>query len=296
MQTFLAIFRGTRGVRTGWRFLGYAALIFAIGQVFRLGMRNASMGAGWTAESMILSESVTFVIGLIATLVIARLERRGLEAYGFPWRGPWKTIGARFVTGALWGFGGAALLMLLMAAAGGYHVRGLAIHGGELVSRTVLWGLAFVAVGLSEELVFRAYPLNVLARGMGFWPAAIVLSLGFGALHYFGKPMETWLDGVNVTGAALLLCLMLRRTGDLWLAIGWHFAFDDAQIFVFGGPNTGNLGHPVPGHLLDATFSGPQWLTGGPMGPEASVMMTVMLVVSFVLFSRRHPTAQYFPA
>jgi membrane protease YdiL (CAAX protease family) len=288
----MAIFVGRAGVRAGWRFLAYAVLVVFVGRLVALGMPNSAPNALWSAEGMLRDESVTFVVALVFTSLFAWLEHRPLGTYGFPLRA---AFGRRFWEGALWGLIGAALVMLLMAAGGGYRVHGLAIHGAELASRTLMWALAFIGVGLSEELMFRAYPITSLARGMGFWPTAIVLSVGFGALHYFGKPMETWLDGVNVTWAALFLCLTLRRTGDLWFAIGWHFTFDDAQMFLFSGPNTGNLGRPVAGHLLEASFSGPQWLTGGPMGPEASVAMAVMLAASCWLFSRRYRQARFMP-
>jgi membrane protease YdiL (CAAX protease family) len=69
---------------------------------------------------------------------------------------------------------------------------------------------------------------------------------------------------------------MLRRTGDLWFAIGFHTAWDWAESYFYGVPDSGEL---VTGHLMNVSFSGPQWLTGGSVGPEGSWLCTALLVV-----------------
>jgi len=68
-------------------------------------------------------------------------------------------------------------------------------------------------------------------------------------------------------------CLTLRRTGSLWFAVGFHAASDYADMIVFAEPNSGNDGKPLVGHLLDIRFHGPDWLTGGPRGTEASLLV-----------------------
>jgi hypothetical protein len=150
------------------------------------------------------------------------------------------------------------------------------------VRSAVLWALAFLAIGLGEEVYFRGYPLATLTRGIGFWPAALLLSGIFGALHYFEKPMETWMDFTSVGLLGLFVCLSVRLTGSIWFAIGWHFTFNFGSMFVFGGPNTGNQGQPIAGLLLASAFHGPAWLTGGPMGPEASAFVFIVIAASFI--------------
>ncbi len=114
--------------------------------------------------------------------------------------------------------------------AGGYSPGSLALHGATLVRATLLWLLASLAIGFAEEYVFRGYPQFILTQGMGFWPAAFLISLLFGALHYFTKPYERWPDWASTGLLALLICLTLRRTGDLRFAIGFHAAFDFGAI------------------------------------------------------------------
>jgi len=187
------------------------------------------------------------------------------------------------------------VLIAAIAALGGYHVHGWAMEGPTLVVNTALWIVAMVGVGLAEEASFRGYSLAALTDGIGFWPASAVLSLDFAATHYFFKPMENVADALSVGLIGLFLCFTLRRTGSLWFAIGFHFAFDFAAIPLVGAPNTGNQGHPVDTRLLDATFSGPDWLTGGVRGIEASWLVFPVIAALFALCHGKFRGARFPP-
>jgi membrane protease YdiL (CAAX protease family) len=186
-------------------------------------------------------------------------------------------------------------VVAIMALAGGYAVRGLALSGADVVLSAVLWAAGLLAASLLEEIVFRGYELFTLASGIRFWPAAIALSVFFGFyLHYAQKPNETLADAVSVTFIALFFCLTVRRTGNLWFAIGWHWTFNFGSLFLFGFPNTGNRGGlPISGRLLDAVTSGPAWLTGGSTGAEASLIIFPVLAVLFAAFHFRHREVKY---
>jgi hypothetical protein len=207
-----------------------------------------------------------------------------------------EAFGPLFWEGSFWGAAAVVVLVAAIAALGGYHIHGWSQVGGSLQVNAVLWLAAMVLVGLSEEVTFRGYPLAALADGIGFWPASLVLSLVFAALHYFTKPMENVADALSVGLIGLFLCLTLRRTGNLWFAIGFHFAFDFAAIPFFGAPNTGNQGHPVDTRLLDSSFSGPDWLTGGARGIEASWLVFAVIAALFVFFHQRFPTTRFPPS
>src|SRR2546428_14096417 len=103
--------------------------------------------------------------------------------------------------------------------------------------------------------------------------------------------MEDLADFASVGLIGLFLCLTLRRTGSLWFAVGFHAGFDYAALTIVGAPNTGNGGRPISDHLLATTFTGPDWLTGGPRGIEASLLAFPVIAVLFVLFDRRYPPA-----
>ena len=67
------------------------------------------------------------------------------------------------------------------------------------------------------------------------------------------------------------------------MAIGFHSAMDFAEAFVFSPP-TSKL--QTAGHLLNCSQHGSVWLTGGSVGPEASLNGLILFAVVFTLFSR----------
>jgi membrane protease YdiL (CAAX protease family) len=287
---------GTAGVRAGWRVLAW----FLIGPVALALCVNAALHLfldfeepeAWRPLTFILAESIGG-LGILTTLaaaaIMARLERRRLRDYGLG-RG---VVGVRLWEGASWGAALAAALLAAIAVAGGARISGWALPGRALASSAVAWAVAMLLLGVAEEFVFRGYPLATLATGLGFWPASALMTAVFGALHYLGKPMETPLDGVTVTLLGLLLCLTLRRTGDLGFAIGFHAAFDWAALVLFASPNSGNMGRPVEGHLLSVEYGGPAWLTGGPCGIEASAIALPLILVMAWLFDRRYRDVRF---
>jgi len=278
-----AIFWGPGGLRSGWRlllFLGLALALTAglqeiVAQI--LTVRGIAAPEGLNAIVFLVEDTLALIAVVVASLIMARWEHRKLVDYGLPGK---NAFGCRFWEGAAFGFAGVTLLVQLIALAGGYSLGSLALHGGELARAALLWLLASLAIGFAEEYFFRGYPQFILTQGMGFWPAAFLISFLFGALHYFTKPFERWPDWASTGLLALLICLTLRRTGDLRFAIGFHAAFDFAAIFVYSGPNGGRL---ASDRLLTATFRGSDWLTGGKLGPEASLLVFPVIAAMFVI-------------
>ena len=284
------IFLNSRGLRAGWRLLIFVGLFLGLGYLANLlvdHVLHLKERSFLDPVGLISEELQALIQALIATWIMGRIERRRLGDYGIP---TGNAFGGQFWMGSLWGFLSTSLLVGLIAAFGGYRVTGLAIHGGELWRFAALWVLANLLIGFSEEIQYRAYLLTTLADGIGFWVAAILLSTGFGALHYFLKPHERWEDFASTGLLGLFMCLTLRRTGTLAFAIGFHAAFDLANLFVWSGQNAGEY---AVGHLLETRWVGPEWLTGGLLGPEASRMVFIVIALMFVLFDRRYRQARF---
>lgn len=286
------LFLGPDGLRAGWRFLAFLVSWLLVDNGLRWAVLAATRYTpppGFDPKDLLIADTLTAISVLVVSWALVRAERRGTAWFGLTLRG---AFGSMFWEGVLWG---ALLVSALFAAAwvgGGVGVGGFALHGAALARMAALWIAAMAMVGLAEESLFRGYPFVALARGIGFWPAAWMLSLLFGADHYFFKPMETVADGASVTLLGLFCCFTLLRTGQLWFAIGFHAAFDFFALGLYGAPNTGNGGQPLPGHLLDTHFGGPAWLTGGPQGLEASWLIFPLLALMFWMFHRRHPQAR----
>ncbi len=274
---YRTILIGPHGPRAGWRLLIFSAILFALftasaGLSRLVRHHRPARGEVLTPEVVLVGEGFMFAVVLLAGAIMAKFERRTLGDYGLPWH---QAFRGRFWQGATVGFAGISALLGAMRATGVFHVDSIALHGGAVLKYAILWGLVFLAVALFEEFGFRGYVVFTLTTGIGFWPAALASSLVFGYVHH-GNHGETWLGAFNAGFVGLLFCLMLRRTGDLWFAIGFHAAWDWAESYFYGVPDSGEL---VTGHLMNVSFSGPQWLTGGTVGPEGSWLCTALLVV-----------------
>jgi len=87
----------------------------------------------------------------------------------------------------------------------------------------------------------------------------------------------------------MFFCLTLYRTGNLWFAVGFHALWDWGQTYLYSVPDGGTM---EPGHLMRPSFNGPDWLTGGSVGPEASLLCFVVIAAVALGFARRYPAAR----
>jgi uncharacterized protein len=284
-----SIFIGPQGLRAGWRLLIFFAMVIVLGAcvlVFLQPRLIKALGTDFSARNVIVQELLSFGIVLIATAVMGKFEHRRLGDYGLPAR---DFLGRQLWTGALWGFVMLSFIVALMAATHSYSAGGLALNIGDVIKYGILWAIAFLLVGLFEESAFRGYMLYTLNSGMGFWPAAAITCLLFAGGH-ISNPGENWVGVLEIVLIAIFLCLALRRTGNLWFAIGWHMAFDWGESFFYSTPNSGIQ---ATGHMLRATLTGSKWLSGGSVGPEASVYDVIVTIAGILLLAKLYPDARY---
>lgn len=206
--------------------------------------------------------------------------------FGIP---PRQIFGRQFWEGAVWGFCILSALVFLLKATGHFRIESVALSGNAVLRYALGWALAFLFVGISEEFTFRGYLLFVATGRMGFWPATLALSIGFAAVH-IPNPGETVVGILQVLGTGVLFCFMIRRTGNLWFAVGYHAFWDWAQTFFYGTADSGLLGK---GHFLNTSIHGPDWITGGSAGPEGSVCALLVLLLCALLVHLRFPKALY---
>ena len=106
------------------------------------------------------------------------------------------------------------------------------------------------------------------------------------------NPGEGWVGAAGVVSIGLIFALGLRRTGNLWMVVGLHAAFDFGETFLYSVPNSGIV---FDGHLSDASLHGPKWLTGGSVGPEGSVFsfltMAILAIAIHFLFPAKKAEA-----
>jgi len=281
------MFLGPHGLRGGWRVLIFFFLLVSI--VLACSRLVHAFGVGQPAGMILpglslFAESLLFLSLMVATAVMGRFERRSFAAYGLPLA---KGFLRRFTSGAIWGVVPLVLLLLALRSLGDMDLAGPELPARALLRFGLLWALVFILTAIFEEFAVRGYPQFTLTRSVGFWPAAVVTSLIL-ALAHAGNSGEALLGLICVFAVGLLACLMLRRTGDLWFPIGFHFAWDYGESFIFGVPDSGSV---AVGHLLSTHMHGSKWLTGGSVGPEGSVLAFVLLGVTALAFNRAYPKA-----
>ena len=277
------LFLGPDGLRPGWGFAFYAALFYVLQW---LGVqlaweRNLGAGGLW---SRLLEECGNLAAAVIPALVLARVEGRPWGAYGLSAR--W-AFGRTFWVGICWGFAAISLLIGVLFGLHDYDFGHIVLPGYRIVRFAAFWAVFFLVVGLFEEFLFRGYLQFTLARGIRFWPAAIALSSVFGFVHR-GNGGESWLGLLAAAFIGFFFCLTLRRTGSLWFAVGFHAAWDWGESFFYSVPDSGTVD---PGHLLSSSPHGPEWLSGGSVGPEGSVLCFLVIGLVWVVFDRTYRRA-----
>jgi membrane protease YdiL (CAAX protease family) len=286
------VFCGPNGLRAGWRLLIFVLTLSVLSGALFLALRPfahprlAPANLSPSVEVMLPAEFLSALVVFLATYLMTKIEGRTFADYGLPWR---KAFNARFWEGMAWGFAGITALLVALRAAGCFSFGAVALHGAGFARYAAAWGVMFLFVGFFEDMLLRGYPLLTLTTGIGFWPPAVLLSAAFGGIH-LSNPGETLIGATGAALFGLVMCLTLRRTGDLWLAIGFHAAWDWGETFFYGVPDSGLV---APGHFLNSSFHGPNWLTGGSVGPEASVLTPVVLAAFWLVFSRRFPAVRY---
>jgi membrane protease YdiL (CAAX protease family) len=304
------VFFGPFGLRAGWSALIYIPLFIILGIILivaALAIAGKLPGVIHDMQShankftqphpipdvlshdTFISRILQFGALALASLILSRIERRRFSVYG---------IGLNrlsdFLPGAFWGLATLSLLIAILHATHHLVFDAQVLHGAAIYSFGLKWLLAFLAVGLFEEYLNRGFLQFTLTRGVyglaekisrtharavAFTIAAFFMSLFFSAGHLLNareNPMGIALTFV----AAILFSYALWRTGSLWWAIGNHMAWDWAQSFLYGVPDSGQIS---AGRLFHTHAVGNPLISGGIDGPEGSIYAIPILLLAILI-------------
>jgi membrane protease YdiL (CAAX protease family) len=270
------------------RLLIWVAIAFLLpgACVYGLHLTAGRDGSGFTVRSELPTKAIMAFFVALATWIMSRMEKRPLDDYGIPLN---QAFGRRFWEGSLWGFAMLSAIVLVLYWSGQFRIDSVALTGSSIVWYGLAWAATFLAVSIGEEFAFRGYWLFSLSRRMRFWPAALFISVVFGGAH-LANHGENALGILQVVVTGLVFCLTVRRTGNLWFAVGFHAAWDWAETFFYGTPDSGLLG---AGRFLNTSVQGPNWVTGGSAGPEGSVIALFVLLLCALFIHVRFPNVIY---
>ncbi len=170
--------------------------------------------------------------------------------------------------GLLLGFLIFALVVGVAAIADVYNIIGEGGIGALIASAIAI----AIVPGFLEEVLFRGILFRWLEEFGGSWLALALTAALFGLGHIF-NPGATPLSSFAIAlEAGVLLGGIYMLTRNLWAAIGLHAAWNFTQGWIFDVPVSG---FDQQG-LVEAQLSGPELLSGGTFGLEASVIAMVV--------------------
>ena len=208
-----------------WRLLGYLFLFIVVNLLANV----ARVGAQALGIPPAIGRLVFTLLYIGGVLGLTYAYRRFID------RRPWQGIGLPALYQHLRDVaGGIVCGMLLVAIVLGieYAAHWIQVVGtiSGASALTLLFDSLFLslAFGVCEEICFRGYLFQNLGEGRPLWQATLITGVIFGAFHLLsvglGARGLSFFLFIMVLNVFLVLTRLLTRS--LWMAIGFHTAFD----------------------------------------------------------------------
>jgi len=218
------------------------------------------------------------VLGILAVFVFA-------AAAGFRWKreniDPRKPLGltldamagVEFLVGALIGTLAMVGTLSVEFLSGWVQVKAAGLTGHHIM-RSASSYLFSVFI---EELLCRGLLLSGLAMFVRRRWIAVALMAGIVGVLHGANPHATALSTFSNALGGVIYALAYLDSRRLWLGTGIHFAWNFIQGPVLGFAVSGGV---MPwGGLFAESVKGPDWLTGGPFGPEGGLVCVGFRIV-----------------
>ena len=142
-----------------------------------------------------------------------------------------------------------------------------------------------LAAGITEELVFRGYMVNLLSRKYSFWLAGIIPSFLFTIIHIGAA--KSGLNVLQLLVAGMLVSIMFlviyKSTGSIWNAsivhFLWNFLFFQEMI------DYGKSNEPL-NKLIEIDLGQNELMTGGAFGLDVSIPAITVYILILIMFWR----------
>jgi membrane protease YdiL (CAAX protease family) len=254
-------------VRLGWRVLLFLVLAAVVTLVM----------VPWVPSDLPYGTAPLLIGCLVSGWTLLLLDGRGPGALGF-YLG--REVGRESLSG--FGLGVAVAGLVVVGMVGLAGLRWTGEDGGAVgyfaEAGWSLWLFTIPAAG--EEALMRGYLFQAIAEAWGGGIALWVTSAVFAVLH-LGNPNTSWIGLANIMFAGLFLGLIYWRTASLWWATGAHLGWNWTLGFLADLPVSGLEVVDAPG--IQASVRGPEWLSGGPFGPEGSLLASVVLGMAVLM-------------
>ncbi len=257
-------------------------IIFVIGGIilFIIGSTILSLGVYTASESdSYLINIPIFLITAVVLLLLYNLLIRYVEANDACKIAPRKDISS-IGNGLFIGFSYFIIVTVTMSLCGYYHIKSIQFDWEKQLFSFTL----FFLVAVSEEIFFRGILFRMINRRWNIWAALVISALIFGGLHIFNDNATLWSSIAIAIEAGSLLGAAYAYSKNIWLPIGIHWIWNYTQGNILGFPVSGEDNVTS---IITPEISGPQWLTGGSFGAEASVISAVIGLLISLWFIRK---------
>lgn len=257
-------------------------IIFVIGGILLLiiGSTIQAFGVYTVSEynSYLINIPIFLITAAVLLLLYSLLTRyvEGNDACKIAPRKDISSIGK----GLLIGFSYFIIVTATMSLCGCYHIKSIQFDWEKQLFSFTL----FFLVAVSEEIFFRGILFRMINRRWNLWAALVISALIFGGLHIFNDNATLWSSIAIAIEAGSLYGAAYAYNKNLWLPIGIHWIWNYTQGNILGFPVSGEDNVTS---VITPEISGPQWLTGGSFGAEASVISAVIGLLISLWFIRK---------
>ena len=251
-----------------WALLFIAAFLLST-------MGYGMLMAGYEVSDRFWHPSVTFlwaaaILGLYAVFV------KLMEGH-WPTDLSLRRLVSHSLLGLLVGFIFMALVICTIVASGCARVEWNVFSSSKQFSVFMM----FLAVAVGEEMICRGVIFRWLDERWGAWVALVISAVFFGWMHISNDNATWWSSLAIAIEAGLLLGAAYKWSGTLWVPIGIHWAWNYTQGNLFGLAVSGTDAGTT---VLATTVNGPDIITGGAFGPEASIIAVLLGTLYTIVF------------
>jgi membrane protease YdiL (CAAX protease family) len=269
-------------IRSHPLFLLIVGIAIIIGMSFVAGQISVVLYdlLGNTDWTELLSSAIAVALAVAGYWLFALVvERKPLADFALA------GAGREWLLGAAIGFGVMSLVIGVIALGGGYRIAGY--NGAHVLIKMLAIA---ITSGVIEEILLRGLFFRMIEKWLGSWTALILSAALFGFAH-IANPNSSVLAAVAIAlEAGILLAAIYMWTRRLWAAIGLHMAWNFAQGGIYG---VAVSGFEIDG-VIRPIISGPELLTGGAFGAEASLpAIVICTAVGLYFLYRAHAAGQF---
>ena len=145
------------------------------------------------------------------------------------------------------------------------------------------WLGIFLLVGISEEIACRGIIFRLISDKWNVATGLVVSALLFGFLRLFNEGAAVWSSLALALNSGWLMAIAYAYHQTIWVPIGMHWGWNYIQGNIFGCSVSGQATGLTP--LITPSISGPDILTGGEFGPEASIITIVIGIAISIVYT-----------